>query len=238
MFMDITTKGDLDGIDPFESCITIASACNLVFRRNFLEHQSIGIIPANGYRCEHKQSIKALKWLKYLSEKDTIDIMHAGNRSEKQIGSFFSGWYRETEAGEREVYEFHGCFWHGCEQMLWKIYHKSGNWYTPWLIFSSEQWTRGHFLKKMVTKAYEVWHFDEVSQYNPDTKEGGIFTEYVNTFLKIKQEASGWPEWCLTDQDKHTYIKNYFEKEGIWLEEKNIKENPGLRKTAKLILNR
>ena len=83
-----------------------------------------------------------------------------------------------------------------------------------------------------------MWHFDEVSQYNPDTKEGGIFTEYVNTFLQIKQETSGWPEWCLTDQDKHTYIKNYFENEGIWLEEKNIKDNPGLRQLVKLILNR
>ena len=42
--------------------------------------------------------------------------MHAGNGSEKQIGSFIVDGYRETEAGEREVYEFHGCFWHGCEK--------------------------------------------------------------------------------------------------------------------------
>ena len=29
---------------------------------------------------------------------------------------------------------------------------------------------------------------DQVSQYDPKSKTGGLFTEYVNTFLKIKQE--------------------------------------------------
>jgi hypothetical protein len=43
---------------------------------------------------------------------------------------------------------------------------------------------------------FEVWHFDETEQYDPKTKTGGLFTDYVNTFLKMKQEASGWPEWC------------------------------------------
>ena len=33
---------------------------------------------------------------------------------------------------------------------------------------------------------YEVWHF-------PDTCKG-LFEDYVNTWLKIKQEASGWPK--------------------------------------------
>ena len=40
----------------------------------------------------------------------------------------------------------------------------------------------------MIAKIYEVWHFDQVSQYDPKSKTGGLFTEYVNTFLKIKQE--------------------------------------------------
>jgi hypothetical protein len=36
MFIDITTKNG-SGIDPFEHCITIASACNLVFRTHYLD---------------------------------------------------------------------------------------------------------------------------------------------------------------------------------------------------------
>ncbi|VDH90149.1 Hypothetical predicted protein [Mytilus galloprovincialis] len=55
-------------------------------------------------------------------------------------------------------------------------------------------------IKKAVEKGYEieeiyeVWHFENVSQYDPLLRQGGVFTEYVNTFLKIKQEASGWPD--------------------------------------------
>ena len=76
---------------------------------------------------------------------------------------------------------------------------------------------------------YEVWYF-------PDTCEG-LFADYVNTWLKIKQEASGWPEDNMTEEQKQTYIQNYFEHEGIQLEYDKIKENKGLRTLAKLMLN-
>ena len=76
---------------------------------------------------------------------------------------------------------------------------------------------------------YEVWHF-------PDTCKG-LFADYVNTWLKIKQEASGWPEDNMTEQQKQTYIQNYFEHEGIQLEYDKIQKNPGLRTVAKLMLN-
>jgi hypothetical protein len=42
----------------------------------------------------------------------------------------------------------------------------------------------------VVQRIYEVWHFNEKEQYDPKTKTGGLFTDYVNTFLKMKQEAS------------------------------------------------
>ena len=48
-----------------------------------------------------------------------------------------------------------------------------------------------------IVKIYEVWHFDNISQYDPESKSGGIFTEYVNNFLKMKQETSGWPSSCM-----------------------------------------
>ncbi|OOY33750.1 hypothetical protein BOV88_13605 [Solemya velum gill symbiont] len=88
-------------------------------------------------------------------------------------------------------------------------------------------------VKKAVEKGYEilvifeVWHFER----------GGVFTEYVNTFLKMKQEASGWPDWCRTEEQKQQYIREYYETEGISLEYDDIKKNPGLRSLAKLMLN-
>ena len=60
-----------------------------------------------------------------------------------------------------------------------------------------------------------VWHFSHSEQYNTDAKTGGLFTEYINTFLKLKVEASGWPGWVKTESDKAEYIERYFDKEGI-----------------------
>ena len=74
-----------------------------------------------------------------------------------------------------------------------------------------------------------MWHFPA------HTDE--LFKEYVNTFLKIKQEASGYPKDCVTDEQKQTYIEEYYEHEGIRLDPENIKYNPGLRSLAKLMLN-
>ncbi|XP_060558044.1 uncharacterized protein LOC132718360 [Ruditapes philippinarum] len=54
---------------------------------------------------------------------------------------------------------------------------------------------------------------------------------------KVKQEASGLPDWCENEKDKQLYIKQYFEKEGILLDYDKIEENPGLRLLAKIILN-
>lgn len=88
-----------------------------------------------------------------------------------------------------------------------------------------------------IMNVYEVWHFSEISQYDPSTKEGGVFTQYVNTFLKVKQEASGWPDWCVDESDKQNYIQHYYEREGILLDYDKIAENPGLRSLSKLMLN-
>lgn len=89
----------------------------------------------------------------------------------------------------------------------------------------------------ILDKIFEVWHFDRISQYDPQTNSGGAFTDYVNTFLKMKQEASGWPKWCQTEDDRYKYIEEYHQREGIRLEYHNIASNPGLRALAKVMLN-
>ena len=98
----------------------------------------------------------------------------------------------------------------------------TGTWCSPELSKAVE-------LGYQVQYIYEVWHFDETCQ--------GLFEDYVNTWLKIKQEASGWPKENMTEQDKQTYIDNYFQQEGIRLEYDKIEKNPGLRTLAKMMLN-
>jgi len=84
----------------------------------------------------------------------------------------------------------------------------------------------GHQIKKI----HEVWHFRE------EDRRVGLFADYVNTWLKIKQESAGWPDGCRTQEQKDTYIRAYEQKEGTTLE--HVAKNPGRKTVAKLLLNR
>lgn len=86
LFMDLTRKGDTKGIDPFEKCVTIASACNLVYRTNFLEHESIAITLPHGYCPEEKQSKTAYGWLAYYAHSRGVHIQHGRNGGENILG--------------------------------------------------------------------------------------------------------------------------------------------------------
>lgn len=105
-----------------------------------------------------------------------------------------------------------------------------GTWCTPELELAR---SKGYEIQKI----YEVYHFKEFQMYNRFTGEGGLFDAYVNLFLKLKQEASGFPEECQTDQQKMEYIVDYAKNEGILLDIDKIGKNPGLRSLAKICLN-
>lgn len=77
-----------------------------------------------------------------------------------------------------------------------------------------------------ILKVHEVWHFYQTQQ--------GLFANYVNTWLKIKEEASGWPSGCDTPQQ---HLQNYQQHEHIALDPDRIAHNPGKRALAKLMLN-
>jgi hypothetical protein len=119
--VDILRKGCLKlrelfllvaNIDPFQ-CITIASVCSAIYRNECLPENTIGIvndIPSDNY------SIKSTKWMKYLSTKHGLNIEHACNGGEKELrfndGKILrvDGFCRSTNT----VYQFHGCYYHGC----------------------------------------------------------------------------------------------------------------------------
>ncbi len=88
-----------------------------------------------------------------------------------------------------------------------------------------------------IVQVHEVLHWSETEMYDPQTKEGGIFTAYINTFLKLKQQASGFPENVKSEEEIERYIEQYLSHEGILLERDFIKKNPGLRSLSKLALN-
>ena len=45
----------------------------------------------------------------------------------------------------------------------------------------------------------------QITRYNQETGEGGIFANYINKFLKLKAETSGYPSWVRTPNDQDQY---------------------------------
>ena len=66
--------------------------------------------------------------------------------------------------------------------------------------------------KYTVLKTYEVYHFENYSQYDPKTNEQGLFSEQVDVFLKKKMESLGYPNWIHSEKDKDDFIKDIHEK--------------------------
>jgi len=54
----------------------------------------------------------------------------------------------------------------------------------------------------------------QVTQYDPKTGEGGLFVDYINTFLKLKAEASGYSGWVHSPEDEDRYVGSYWQSEG------------------------
>jgi len=98
-------------IDLFQY-ITIASVCQAIYRSEFLPENTIGVCsetPIDNY------SVKSIKWLKYISQTENVDIRHACNGGEVVIqinGKTYKvdGYCENTKT----IYQFHGCYFHGC----------------------------------------------------------------------------------------------------------------------------
>ena len=98
------------GFNPVEKCVTIASACNLFWRRELVPEDTIAIEPLNGWhRNQVNQSKVALEWLCYEDFKlGENRLHHFRNRGEQKV-LFLDGYHAETKT----VYKFHGCLFHG-----------------------------------------------------------------------------------------------------------------------------
>jgi hypothetical protein len=120
LFLQVTTHPEKapHGICPFNGSFTIDSACSRVFRQLFLQPCTLALIPSDGidgHIPKWKQSLTALKWLKYLNEKNSLDppIQHARNGGEVRVlGSPVDGFRQVGDV--KYIYEFYGDFFHGC----------------------------------------------------------------------------------------------------------------------------
>ena len=75
-----------------------------------------------------------------------------------------------------------------------------GTWCTPEIDKALQ---KGYKL----VRVYEVWHYEKTAVYNPQIKQGGLFTSYINQAIKEKQPASGFPTSVKTENEKQEYIR-------------------------------
>ena len=106
IFMENTNN-----MEPFTTSITIASACNNVYRTLFLQDEEIAIIPSHGYNPD-KQSVIAMCWLHWMEQTLNVKIKNAFSGGESILG----GIKVDGLDTEGTIYQFQGCFWHGCER--------------------------------------------------------------------------------------------------------------------------
>ena len=102
---------ELENIDPL-LYITIASVCMTVYRCNYMPRDQIGVV--KDATRDEKFSKISIAWLDWISERDGVNIEHALNGGEKNLKDIgkVDGFCKETKT----VYEFQGCFWHGCKK--------------------------------------------------------------------------------------------------------------------------
>jgi hypothetical protein len=85
-----------------------------------------------------------------------------------------------------------------------------------------------------ILEIYEVYEYT-LTQYDPKTGHGGMFIAYINT-LKMKADASGYPEWVRTPDDEDKNVQAFWESEGTHVNKDGIKYNAAKREHAKLCL--
>ena len=100
---------ELENIDPLQY-ITIASVCMTIFRSNYMPSKEIGVVNEVSQDTFSKISIA---WLDWISQGSGLEIKHALNGGEEQV---LPGIGKVDGFCGNTVYEFQGCFWHGCEK--------------------------------------------------------------------------------------------------------------------------
>jgi hypothetical protein len=75
-----------------------------------------------------------------------------------------------------------------------------------------------------VIEVIEIYEYN-VTQYDPTSGERGLFVQYINTFLKLKAEASGYPGWVTRHEDEDRYVRSFSLKEVIELYKEAMRRN-------------
>ena len=68
-----------------------------------------------------------------------------------------------------------------------------------------------------VLDSMELYEY-EVTKNDPHTSEGGLFADFINTFLKLKVEASRYHSSVLNGDDEDRYVETLNAGEGLLMD--------------------
>ena len=64
-----------------------------------------------------------------------------------------------------------------------------------------------------ILEIYEYCEYN-VTRYDPENREGGLFADNIDTFLKLNSEASGYPNRVQIPADEERYIESFWKSRG------------------------
>lgn len=187
------------GICPYSEALTLAMLSSLIYRKNYMPENTIGLIPSYGFPNARKYSEKSTKWLEFLMTQDkTLDIKHARNGNERQVKitidniqkSVYVDGYAEKN-NKIQIFEFLGCFWHAHDS------HYDADEYSPFLGT-----TFGEVYQKTTARLEALKAHPKVSsvitiwecEYDKKIREDDIFRSCVEG---IKVDTPLTPKACL-----------------------------------------
>ena len=160
---------NLENIDPLRY-ITIASVCMTIYRSNYMPQKTIAIVPE--YAKTDNFSKMSIIWLNYMS--NGANIQHALNGGEKKL-TIDNKTYKVDGFCEKTntVYEFYGCFWHGCP-----------NCYKPNIINSKNQRDMGTLNDLTIEKRETIKSagYNHVSTYECQLNKNKEFQKFAKDF--------------------------------------------------------
>ena len=105
--------------------------------------------------------------------------------------------------------------------------------------FTHSELNKALALGNVVTEVFEVHHYEKWAHQNGHADEASLFAGYINAFIKMKLEASGWPEQCKTAEEKKRFLDECLQQDGIALDPVELDKglNSALRQIAVYLIS-
>ena len=163
----------LENIDPL-CYITIASVCMTIYRSNYMSKKTIAIVPES-VKTDNFSKM-SIMWLNYMS--NGVNIQHALilNGDEKRLTIDNKGYKVDRFCEETNtVYEFYGCFWHGCPKC-----------YRPNIINSKNQKDMETLNDQTIEKRDTIKNagYSHVSTYECQLAKNKDFRKFAKNFTQ------------------------------------------------------